>query len=294
MVNFEIVGKLECVWQVGAICGEGPIWIESEQSLYFVDIDGKKLHCYQENTGIKRTWELAEKTGWIIPRKNNAGFVVGCQSGLYSLDISSGERELLMIPDPEETENRFNDGKCDKNGRIWTGRSHDPETKSTGYLYRIDTNLSCSRWDGPYICPNGPAITKDDKILYHVDTFERCIWVFDKYPDGSITNRRKFLQLEKKEDGFPDGLTVDNENRVWLAHWGGSRISCLSPNGEIIGKVEIPVPQVTSCSFGGTDLSTLYITTASRNLDLEEFPQAGSLFRLDTKTTGYASPYFGG
>jgi len=294
MTNFDLIGELECVWQVSAVCGEGPIWIEAEQSLYFVDIDGHKLHCYNEKTGMKRSWELEEKTGWILPRRDYVGFIAGCKSGIYSLDSNARKRKFLMVPDPEKKENRFNDAKCDKFGRIWAGRSHDPETKSTGYLYRIDSDLRFSRWDGPYICPNGPAISRDDRNLFHVDTFEGVIWVFDKHPDGSISNRRKFARLEPKIDGYPDGITVDNENRVWLAHWGGARVSCFSPNGEIMGCIRLPVPQITSCAFGGPDLSTLYITSASRNLNLDEFPQAGALFRIQTNTTGFATPFFGG
>jgi sugar lactone lactonase YvrE len=100
--------------------------------------------------------------------------------------------------------------------------------------------------------------------------------------------------LDSKKEGFPDGLTVDNENRVWLAHWGGSRITCFSQQGERLGFVELPVPQVTSCTFGGLDLSVLYITTAARNLDLVKYPLAGAVFRVPTKTTGCASHAFAG
>ncbi|MDG2063663.1 MAG: SMP-30/gluconolactonase/LRE family protein, partial [SAR324 cluster bacterium] len=149
-------------------------------------------------------------------------------------------------------------------------------------------------WDGPYICPNGPAISADDRTLYHVDTFSGTVWAFDKHQDGTISNRREFTRLDSQKEGFPDGLTVDNENRVWLAHWGGGRISCFSPQGERLGVVELPVPQITSCAFGGSDLSTLYITTAARNLNLKEYPLAGALFKVDTKTSGFASPAFAG
>ena len=294
MNNFDLVGELECVWEIQATCGEGPVWIESEQSLYFVDIDGQNLHCFREKNSSSQSWSLEEKTGWILPRSNKRGFAAGCETGMYFLDPISGKTEFAMVPDPEEKENRFNDAKCDRDGRIWAGRSHDPETDATGWLYCIDPDLSFTRWDGPYICPNGPAISPDDKMLYHVDTFSASVWAFDKHSDGTLSNRREFARLDQQTEGFPDGLTVDVENRVWLAHWGGARITCFSPEGERIGRVNLPVPQVTSCCFGGPDMSTLYITTAARNLDMNEFPLAGALFRVQTQTEGEASPAFGG
>ena len=109
MTNFDLAGELECVWQVRATCGEGPLWIEAEQSLYFVDIDGKTMHCYGEKTGSLRSWELEEKTGWILPRSNHDGFEAGCQSGVYFLDKCFRKRTFVMVPDPDQAENRFND-----------------------------------------------------------------------------------------------------------------------------------------------------------------------------------------
>ena len=293
-MTFALVGELECVWEAQALCGEGPLWIESEQSLYFLDIDGQKLHRLGEASTERRTWELPEKTGWILPRNNRADFVVGCKSGMYFLDLETKQHTFALLPDPEYPENRFNDAKCDRDGRIWAGRSHDPETEQTGHLFRIDPDLSHSRWDGPYVCPNGPALSPDDRTLYHVDTFTRSIWAFDKQADGMLSNRRLFVKLTEAKEGFPDGLTVDCAGRVWLAHWGGSRITCFNPQGERLGVIPLPVPQVTSCAFGGSDLSTLYITTAARRLDFAEHPLAGALFRIPTQASGFASPAFAG
>ena len=149
MNNFNLVGELECVWEVKATCGEGPVWIESEQSLYFVDIDGQKLHCFREENSSIQSWPLEEKTGWVLPRSNQSGFVAGCETGMFFLDPISGKSEFAMVPDPDEKETRFNDAKCDINGRIWAGRSHDPESHAKGWLYRIDPDLSFTRWDGP-------------------------------------------------------------------------------------------------------------------------------------------------
>ena len=199
----------------------------------------------------------------------------------------------MLDPESEIPENRFNDAKVDAEGRIWTGSTDDLEVNPTGWLYRIDADWSFSKWDGPYKVPNGPAITNDGGTLYHVDSLGRRIYAFDKNDDGSLSNRRLFVKLQSS-DGYPDGLTVDDENAIWLAHWGGSRITRFLPDGTIDGILEIPVPQVTSCTFGGPDRNLLFITTASRDLDLKKFPLAGGVFCTKTSVTGRASPRFKG
>ena len=219
--------------------------------------------------------------------------MAGCKSGIYCVDLESGNRERVLDPEPDLPGNRFNDAKVDAEGRIWTGSMDDLEENATGWLYRIDPDWSFSKWDGPYKVTNGPAITPDGKTLYHVDSFGPCIYVFDKHPDGSLSNRRLFAELKPGEGGA-DGLTVDDENGVWLAHWGGSRITRFFPDGSIDGILEMPVPQVTSCAFGGPDRNLLFITTAARNLDLGEFPLAGGVFCVKTSITGQASPSFQG
>ena len=291
--KLSIVEDLNCIWTGHTICGEGPLWIPEEQALFWVDIDGCKAHRFQLEGGEVKSWDFPEKTGWILPREGRSDFIAGCKSGIYSVDFESGVREKMLDPESEIPENRFNDAKVDSEGRIWTGSTDDLEVNPTGWLYRIDADWSFSKWDGPYIVPNGPAITNDGGTLYHVDSLGRRIYAFDKNDDGSLSNRRLFVEL-KSSDGYPDGLTVDDENAIWLAHWGGSRITRFLPDGTIDGILEIPVPQVTSCTFGGPDRNLLFITTASRDLDLKKFPLAGGVFCTKTSVTGRASPRFKG
>ena len=288
-----IVEDLNCIWRGHSICGEGPLWIPEEQSLYWVDIDGCKAHRFQLEKSEVKSWDFPEKTGWILPREGRSDFIAGCKSGIYSVDFESGVREKMLDPESEIPENRFNDAKVDAEGRIWTGSTDDLEVNPTGWLYRIDADWSFSKWDGPYIVPNGPAITNDGGTLYHVDSLGRRIYAFDKNDDGSLSNRRLFVKLQSS-DGYPDGLTIDDENAIWLAHWRVSRITRFLPDGTIDGILEVPVPQVTSCTFGGPDRNLLFITTASRDLDLKKFPLAGGVFCTKTSVTGRASPRFKG
>lgn len=288
-----VVEDLSCLWSGHSRCGEGPLWIPDQQALYWVDIDGRKAHRYRLNDAAVDSWDFPEKTGWLLPREGRCDFVAGGQSGICFVDLESGRRERILDPEPDLPGNRFNDAKVDAQGRIWAGTMDDREERATGWLYRIDPDLSFSRWDGPYKVTNGPAITPDDGTLYHVDSFGPRIYAFDKHPDGRLSNRRLFAEL-KEGEGVADGLTVDDENCVWLAHWGGSRLTRFFPDGSVDGILEMPVPQVTSCAFGGADRNLLFITTAARNLDLAEFPLAGGLFCAKTSVTGQASPSFKG
>lgn len=286
-----IDGEINCLWQGAAVCGEGPLWIPEQSALYWVDIDGCRAHRYSFEHEQVKTWPLAEKTGWLLPCEGRDEFIAGCKSGVYYIDLESGKRTFLFDPEPDLPGNRFNDAKTDADGRIWAGTMNDNGDEKTGWLYRIDADFSYSRCDGPYAVTNGPAISPANDVLYHVDTRGGVVYAFDKRPDGVLENRRVFIQIDRAQ-GRPDGLTVDNEGYVWLAHWGGSRLSWIAPDGSIEGIVELPAPQVTSCAFGGPDMNVLLITTAARNVDLERYPQAGGLFCVKTTVTGRVVPPF--
>ena len=227
-------------------------------------------HSYNFFKKKVNTWQFPEKTSWLLPRKNKSSFIAGCKSGIYILDLFNSTRKKILDIENTIPNNRFNDAKVDRSGRIWAGSMDDNEKLKTGWLYRIDSNLNFTKCDGPYVITNGPAMNFEGNILYHVDTLGKCVYKFELKKDGKIENKNLLIKLEDN-DGFPDGLTVDKEGYIWLAHWGGGKITRFKPSGNVDYILKLPVPQVTSCVFGGPDMNILFITTASRGLDTKKY-----------------------
>lgn len=290
------MGEPECVWDAGAQLGEGPVWDEREQILYWVDIERPAILCLRYHDGKRREYELAERVGCIALRERG-GLVAGLQSGFAFVELEGPTVHAIHDPEPELPGNRFNDGKCDPAGRFWAGTMDCAEERPTGALYRLDPDLGVHRMDAGYVITNGPAFSPDGSILYHCDTLARTVFAFDHDPEkGTIDNKRVFAQLGEDE-GFPDGLTVDSEGHVWLAHWGGFRVTRFTAGGRVAQVVSLPASQVTSCAFGGPDLGTLFVTTASIGLDAAaraEQPLAGGLFAVDADVVGLPAPRFRG
>jgi sugar lactone lactonase YvrE len=171
------------------------------------------------------------------------------------------------------------------------------QKQAIGSLYRLDPDLTVHKMDSPYIISNGPTFSADGRTLYHTDTVKKTIFAFDLHGDGSIGGKRPFIQLTDPAEGHPDGMTVDSENCLWLAHYAGARLTRYSPEGKVIQVVPMPVPNVTSCTFGGPNLDTLYITTACQEMspaEMEQYPLAGSLFAYQPGVTGLPTPLFAG
>lgn len=282
-------------WEEPAILGEGPSWIERDNAIYWVDIVGKKLHRYSLADGDRRTWQFDEQVTSIAARQQG-GYVCTIREGYAFIDIDTGQIEPIAQPELDLPGNRFNDGKLDAQGRYWAGTMDEAEKLDSGVLYRLDADLSIHTVDDRYIITNGPAFSPDGKTMYHNDTIKRCIYAMDCDAAGSISKKRVFAQLEG-DQGYPDGLTVDAEGCIWQCSFGGHRITRFSPMGEILQVLEMPVPNVTSCTFGGPDLDTLYITTARYLLSDEEianYPLAGSLFSYKPGVQGLSTPLFAG
>ena len=290
------MSDLTCVWEIEAELGEGPLWVASENAVYWVDIVKHQVHRLSLADGAKKTWQFDTEVTSLAEREQG-GFVGTIRDGFAFIDFDTSSYESITLPEVDLLGNRFNDGKVDANGRFWGGSMDQDCVAETGSLYRLDPDLSLHQMDKDYIIDNGPAFSNDGKTIYHTDTGKKVMYAFDVAPDGTISNKREFIHLTETEEGSPDGMTVDSEDCIWLCHFGGARITRYAPTGELLRVVHMPVPNITSCTFAGPDLDTLYITTARTGLspdDLQKYPLAGSLFSLKPGVTGLPTPKFKG
>ena len=289
--------KAECVHDGKAVLGEGPVWNETLSSLDWVDIERGMICRFDPARGENREWDLGSRVGFAVPTR--AGDVVaGTQQGLVRFDHETGGITPYLDPESHLPDNRFNDGKCDRLGRLWAGTMSLHETGGAGSLYRVESDATFERVVEGVTISNGLAWSADMDRMYYIDSPTRRVDLFDiEGGTGSLSGRRPLVALEEGM-GYPDGMTIDAEGRLWVALWEGWGVVRIDPDsGEILARVEVPVARVTSCCFGGEDLGDLYITTASRDLTEEERErqsQAGGLFVARTGAGGLACDRFRG
>lgn len=292
----SITPEMEVVVAAGSILGEAPLWAGDEQALYWADIKACLLHRLDVRSGDVRTWRLPNEVGSFALRACG-GVVVALRTGLAFLDLDSGEVTPMADPEADRPANRFNDGKCDRRGRFWAGTLHDDEAAPLGALYRLDPDGACHMMRTGVICSNGLGWSPDDRTMYFTDSGTYRIFAYDFDLDtGEIEGERVFVE-DDPAGGGPDGLTVDAEGGVWSAKWDGWRVVRHTPDGTVDQVVELPVQRPTSCTFGGSRLDRLYVTSASIGLgpaELAAGPLAGALFVTDVGVTGLAEPRFAG
>jgi sugar lactone lactonase YvrE len=284
-----------CIWPARALLGEAPVWHEAERRLYWLDIKGHRLRSCNAAGMDRGVTDLPCVAASLVPRRGG-GFVVGARGHVATCNPVNGKLGNLLALETDKPANRFNDGKADGAGRLWIGSMHDPETEASGALYRVNPDLTWTRMDSGYVVTNGPAISPDGRTLYHTDSPARTIYAFDLAADGSLGNKRVFLRFAEDE-GYPDGMTCDAGGRLWVAHWGGARVTCRNDDGTLRHTIALPTPFVTSCCFGGVGYNTLFITTASIGLAPETRdgdPLAGGLFSLTPGVSGLPPAQFAG
>jgi sugar lactone lactonase YvrE len=285
---------VQCVADVHAVLGEGPVWVAREAALYWLDIKGRKIFRLGDD-GSFAQWPTPMRVGSLAPRRNGA-FIAGTDEGIAIVDPAADRFEIVANPEEALPGNRFNDGKVDRRGRFWAGTMDDSERNSTGTLYCVGPEFAWSVVDKDYKVTNGPAFSPAGDVMYHNDSARQVTYAFDLDAEGHASNRRTFLQFGPG-DGYPDGMTVDAEGGLWIAFWDDWCVRRYSPDAQWIETVRMPVQRPTSCAFGGRDLDRLYITSASIDLDqnaLKMQPNAGGVFMLTPGVRGLADvPYDG-
>lgn len=295
----EVLYQAEVADATRSRLGESPVWHPSEQVLYYVDIPAGRVVRFDPKTGQRTCWEVGSEVGCLAPIEaaRGGGLLLAQRNGLWRLDTDSGERVQLAPAPYDPLRQRFNDGKADPQGRFWAGTLYEPREPALAALYRY-AGGQFSRMADQATTANGLAWSPDGSRLYWADTRAHVVYLFDfDAASGAIANRRVFAQFTARASeqaltdygGRPDGAAVDQRGNYWLAMYEGQRLVQLSPQGQLLREVKLPVRCPTMPCFGDADLRTLYVTSASDKRPSEELaeqPWAGCVLRLRIETPG--------
>ncbi|MET7330883.1 SMP-30/gluconolactonase/LRE family protein [Nonomuraea sp. NPDC005650] len=257
--------------------GEGPVWDAGTGRLHWVDIPAGHLHTSDPATGRTSSVELPTLVGAAVPRRGG-GFVAATREGFATVEPDGSMTvRRAILPDGE----RMNDAKCDRHGRFWAGSTAMDFEPGKGALHVLMPDWTSRVVLDDLALPNGLDWSPDGRTFYLADSIAGEISAFDSEPGSTAISRRRTLFRIPARSGMPDGLTVDAAGCLWVAVWGGDRLARISPDGDLLGEIPMPVHQPSSCAFGGPRLDVLYVTSAREGLDLPDDDPAGSVFALD-------------
>lgn len=279
--------------------GEGPVWDEAEQVLYWVDLTGERFFRYWPTTGKYESYFTGAQIG-VLAVREQGGLVMATNKGFAFWDWAGGKLEFIGNPEAGRPTMRFNDGAVDPQGRFWAGSMSNEaaeQAAGAGSLYRLDPDGSIHTMETNLGIPNGTKWSLDGRTMYFTDSTPKTVWAYDFEPEtGAISNRRVFIKLTD-EDGTPDGMAQDAEGNFWIACWGGQRLLKVDTSGQIIERVIMPVGHPTSCTFGGAALDVLYVTSCAFPVLAETrqaHPYAGDVFQLKPGVKGRPETKFRG
>ncbi|KYC38367.1 gluconolaconase [Scytonema hofmannii PCC 7110] len=272
--------------------GESPVWDATQKLLYWVDIYNYRVHQFNPVTGQNSFFDVGDVVGCVALAGANR-LIMAQRDRLAFLNTHTGEITPIIQVEADKPSNRFNDGKCDPQGRFWFGSMS--QEKSQASLYRYDPDNSLHLMETGLTVSNGLGWSPNEKVFYLTDSEQQKIYAYDfDAPTGKISNRRIFVDLTKAPF-FPDGLTVDSEGHIWSAMWEGGCVIRFDSTGKEILRVKFPVKSPTNCTFVGEDLKLLYITTASVGLsqaEIDKSVSSGDLFEVQTDIAGLPSYHF--
>jgi sugar lactone lactonase YvrE len=285
-----------CALDARASLGECPVWSVAEQVLYWVDINAPALNRFDPATGRNVAMPMPEAIGCFALRRQG-GFVVALRGGIWlARPDGTLERRVAAVPyDPAH--HRFNDGRCDPQGRFWAGYMNERRDAASAGLLRLDPDFRLTPVIGGMTISNGLAWSPDGRTMYHTDTPTLAVDAYDfDAASGTPSNRRVFARFSDETDR-PDGAAVDSEGCYWTALYRGGAVVRLSPVGDVLARFPVPAMCPTMCAFGGPDLATLYVTSARQmraDDELARLPLSGGIFALDAPVPGRAEPAFAG
>jgi sugar lactone lactonase YvrE len=295
--------KPELLLDVRADIGEGPVWDASGGRLYWVDITTSRLHTYDPNEGIDHWINVGQHLSCVALRSvsledRGPSLVIALNSGFMTFDLPSRRMVFLTNPEPHLTCNRFNDGKCDPAGRFLVGTMDKEEKNPSGSLYSYSPDGTLKILLTGLRISNGLTWSPDNQTFYFIDTPSRQVTAFDyDLATGNIASPRPVVNVPP-ELGWPDGMTSDSEGMLWVAMWGGAKLTRWNPaTGQLLEAIPVPALNISSCVFGGPDLTDLFITSACKGMtaaQMKKYPLTGGLFCIRTNIQGMPTFAFDG
>lgn len=288
----ELSIKAKALLDAESKLGEGVLWDAGRKVVWFVDIKRHLLWHYDPATGSNTHNEAPDQIGWALPCENGL-LLCGLKDGLYTFDPEISRFEKLMPVPGEAATNRLNDACTDPWGRVWFGSMDDSESRASGRFYMFDRHEITPAGPDGITITNGPAINAQGDRIYFTDTTQQKIMVADLSVNG-VGEARLFADTGALfPDAYPDGPVVDADDHVWTGLYLGGKVARFTPDGALDATISMPARDITKMAFGGEDLRTGFVTTATKNMtpsDMEQYPQAGSLLSFDAPVAGFPQP----
>ncbi len=281
------------LWKIKCKLGEGTLWVKDQNSIFFVDIKKKRIFSLNIKTKKKKIFKVNKEIGFIAHFKKQI-FILGLQGEIRIQNLKTKKILKSINIEPKIKLNRINDGKTDPKGNLWFGTMDNLERKiEKGSLYKLDKNLNLKKIDKNYRITNGPAFI-DQFNFYHTDSGKKIIYKIKINKKNEIIKKNIFKKFTFNE-GSPDGMTLDKNNNLWVAHYHGACVSVFDSKAKLIHRIQLPAKNITNCAFGGQNNNELFITSATKGMnkaELRKFRYSGFLFSVKTNTRGFVQKKF--
>ena len=282
---YEIISDKKCE------LGESPIWHKNTNNFIWLDYLKSKIFFYNpiNKDIVEKKLDLEAPLGGIALYNNFKSLIIAHKNGLSIMSLDSFSMTDFVHPEIGKNDVIYNDLKVDRDNSLWISTSHIDETEGKGSLWRLDKNKKIQLVDKGFKVSNGPAFSPCGNYIYFNDTFTYQTYMYKLPKEDKGKVEKKIFYKFDEEDGYPDGITVDEDGNIWIAHWGSGIITKQSPSGEILSKFNLPSLNLTSLCFGGANYKNLIVTSATDGMDDKDwkiFPESGKTFSIIREEKG--------